>query len=298
MNSQKSIEDCVTSKFPHLFESVREIITKSERDFSRDKVLKRESFLWDHTLQVCAVAQKICLEEGVDPLLPVITSLFHDIGKFDKGTYHSGDIPEEQLSSKKAESILIREGMDKKQIHQITSSLETLYNEHKPLTRTAEIVHDSDFLAKSGHMGVAHFFIKSALRGTTLLNSLIQSSGRELTYASVLSQNMRTRTGKRIAAQKKKKTLSFFKGLIKEVNHLGNIHLKIRKLTWPCPNDPQKHIRVFMVLPHRCPECQGDIRTKNSSQKGIKCTQLITDIKCNKCSWKIQTRFCLPEVCP
>lgn len=298
MNSQISVENLVESQFPHLFGHVRQIIKKSEKDFSQNKEQKTESFLWEHTLLVSAVAQKICLEEKEDPMLPVITSLFHDIGKFNKGRYHTGDTPEEYESSRIAEQVLLKEGMDKKKIHHITSALKALYDEHKPLNRIAEIVHDSDFLAKSGHMGVAQFFIKSALRGMPLTKSLMKSSGRELTYASILPQNMRTRTGKKMAAQKKKDILAFFKGLITEVNKIGAADLKIKKLSWPSPKDPQKHIQIFLVLSQSCPKCYGGLGVSYSSKKGIKCTQLTTNIKCKKCSWKIRTNFCLPEIPP
>lgn len=299
MNQIKlTLSDFLSSQFPHLLRHVKNMIEKAERDFSNKDNQKKESFLWEHTFLVSTIAYEICVSQGKSPLLPVIASLFHDAGKFRKGQYHVNDISEEQVSAQLAEQVLSKQGMRQSQIYEITSSLESLYKEDKPMTWIAEIVHDADFLAKSGNMGVAHFFIKSTLRGRTLIKSLMQSLSRELTYASVLPQNMKTETGKKMAVQKKKDILSFFKGLIKELNTHGAVSLETKNITWPCPKSHPKTIPVSLVVPSVCPQCQEEIKVVSSNQKDIKCTKLVTEIQCKKCSWKIQTRFCLPEICP
>lgn len=292
-----TISDCLNPQFPHLLRNIKKVIEKAESDFSSKENQEKESFLWEHTLLVSNIAYEICVTQGESPLLPLVASLFHDVGKFYRGQYHVRDVPEEQTSSELAEEILSTQGMRKSQIYEIKSSLESLYHEDKPMTWIAEIVHDADFLAKSGHMGVAHFFIKSTLRGQTLTKSLVKSLSREMTYASALPQNMKTQTGKKMALQKKKDILTFFEGLIKELNSHGAVSLKIRNIPWPCPKNNKKTISVSLVVPSVCPQCQEEIRVLPSNQTGIKCTKLVTDLKCAKCSWNNQTSFCLPEIC-
>ena len=293
-----SISDCLKPQFPHLLRNIKKVIEKTEKDFSSKENREDESFLWEHTLLVSTIAYEICVTQGEPPLLPLIASLFHDAGKFHRGEYHANNISEEQYSAELAEQILSKQGMKQSQIYEITSSLESLYDEDKPMTWIAEIVHDADFLAKSGHMGIAYFFIKSTLRGHALIKSLTESLSREMTYASVLPQNMNTETGKKRALQKKKDILTFFKGLIKELNDHGATSLEIKKIPWPCPKNNKKTIPVSLVVPSACPQCREEIRVFSSTQKGIKCTELVTDLKCIKCSWNNQTSFCLPEICP
>ncbi|MBD3414548.1 MAG: hypothetical protein GF421_08980 [Candidatus Aminicenantes bacterium] len=296
--TKQTFSDCLNPQFPHLLRHIRDVIEKAEKDFSKSNASQKESYLWEHTCLVSNLAYEICLLQQDPPLLPVIASLFHDTGKFHKGEYHGHDTPEEHISSQVANQILKKQGMKQSQIDLVTSSLETLYDENKPLTEIAKIVHDADFIAKSGHMGVAQFFIKSTLKGQTLIQSLLQSSSRELTYGSVLPQNMKTKAGRKMALHKKEVVLSFFEGLIRELNHHGAAHLEIKKKSWPCPRHPEKNIPISLVLPSVCPQCQEDMDVSHSTQNGLKCTQLVTNIRCKHCSWENQISFCIPEICP
>lgn len=291
-----SLKNLVLPKYPRLVNRVKKIIDRSEKDLSPNLSETGDSFLWEHTVLVSTLAKRICSMEGEDPFLAVMAALFHDIGKFYGGKYHEEDIPEEHLSSRIARDILSKEEMDEEKVQKVTSSLEALYHGNKPGNRIADIIHDSDFLAKTGFMGSAQFFIKSTLRGQPLIKSLIQSSSKEMTYASVLPRNMRTKAGKKMAYKNRKNTFTFFKGLFQELEERGIIRFVIKEYSLPSPKDPRKSVKVLIALPQNCPECQGGIGVNYSSKKGIKCTKLIANMKCKKCSRKYKTSFCLPEL--
>src|SRR3990172_1828287 len=50
--------------------------------------------LWGHLERVAGFAEKLGIEEGLDPVACRLAGLFHDAGKFAGGSYHDGDIPE------------------------------------------------------------------------------------------------------------------------------------------------------------------------------------------------------------
>jgi HD superfamily phosphodiesterase len=90
----------------------------------------------------------------------------------------------------------------------------------------AALVHDAEYLAKAGTLGAAVFFIKSTLRGRTLLDAVRNSLSKELTYAAALPANMRTRAGRRLAARKARTTQSFFRDLLGELaNRRASTHV-------------------------------------------------------------------------
>lgn len=297
MKQVKNIEDLIQPHFPGLLTRIQKLIEDSEEEFQkRDRTESEGSYLWEHTLHAANIAQRICLTDNRDPLLPVIAALFHDAGKFIGGHYHEKDTPEEQTAARLAGEILSKKGMDSVQVQAVTEALESLYTEKSPENTIADVVHDADFLAKSGYLGVAHFFIKSTLRGHTLLQTLIQSLSKEFTYASVLPENMRTKAGRAIAVQKSKRTLSFYKGLLQELRDHRRVNLEIEEIFWPCPKDPRKKMKLLMVLPEKCPRCGKNLNPKYSSSQGIKCTKLIAEIKCQHCPEKYEISFCLPEI--
>lgn len=290
------LKDLVNPLYPNLINRIRQIIEDSEKSFSENKSVAEDSFLWEHTFYVSAIARMICQSEGLDPLLPVIAALFHDIGKFADAKYHPDDTPEEQIAAQLAGEILGEENMEEAQIREIVSGLEALYEEKKTGNLISDIVHDSDFLAKFGYLGIANFFSKSALRGQNLKSSLTGSLSKELTYASVLPKNMRTSSGKKMALQKRRDTLNFYKALLQELRNQDIAYFKIKETTWSCPRNSQKSIKIFLVLPDSCPDCGEELISCYSSQEEIKCTKLIADIRCKECPQRYRISFCLPEI--
>jgi len=78
----------IETRFPGLVDSIRDTIQESEIEYEGSDN-GAESFLWEHTLHVASIADRLAIAEGIDPLIPVIAALFHDAGKFIEGEYHS-----------------------------------------------------------------------------------------------------------------------------------------------------------------------------------------------------------------
>jgi len=299
MRAIYDLKHLILPVYPNLIERIRQLIEDSERQFSQDRDNEKEnvdSFLWEHTIHVAAIARKIALAEDVNATEAVITALFHDSGKFLGGHYHSDDIPEEERAAHFAEEVLTEEGMDKEKIDTITSSLTALYNEKQSPSRITDVVHDADFLAKFGYLGVANFFVKSALRGQNLYKTLISSLSKELTYAATLKDNMRTATGEKMAEKKSVATLDYYRGLLDELREAGIAFFKIIEEVFPCPKNPNKILTLRMAVPEVCPDCSNELSMSFTSQTQTKCEQLSAKIHCVHCSNHYQISFCLPEI--
>jgi uncharacterized protein len=246
MRAINDLENLISPKYPKLIERIRQLIEDSERAFSKNKDSKGEdadSFLWEHTIHVAAIARKIALAEEVNTTDAVIAALFHDSGKF--------------------------EGMDKEKIDTITAALTALYNDKQLASRITDVVHDADFLAKFGYLGVANFFVKSALRGQALCKILISSLSA---------------------------TLSYYQGLLDELREAGIAFFKIIEAAFPCPKNPNKILTLRMAVPEVCPECSGGLSMNFTSQTQTKCEQLTATIHCEQCPSQYEITFCLPEI--
>jgi HD superfamily phosphodiesterase len=296
MTGYRELLNLIEPSYPRLLERIREGIEKREKAFERKEKGVADSFLWEHSLHVALYARKICLLEKMDPMIPVLAALFHDIGKFDDGLYHKENIPEEEQSSKIASEFLHLEGAHSSDIDLLVSVLKSLYDENKKGNLIADILHDADFLAKSGYLGIANFFTKSALKGQSLMKALSLHLSKELTYASVLLKNMKTLAGKKIAEQKSKDTLSFFRKLIRELSEAGIAEFVILEEEMPCPQKGKKSLKIHLAVPLNCPTCEGKLEKEYSFEQGIKCTELVIGIRCQRCPFNYRMSFCLPEL--
>jgi putative nucleotidyltransferase with HDIG domain len=299
MHAIKDLENLLSFEYPELIEQIKQIIEESERKFSgRDKQKKEalDGFLWEHTVHVAALARRVAKDEGVDVKDAVIAALFHDSGKFVEGRYHDDEKPEEEGAAELAQKILSESGMDPMKIEAITEALAALYSDTASSSRIADVVHDADFLAKFGYLGVANFFTKSALRGQTLNKTLISSLSKELTYAAALETNMQTSAGKKMAAQKRAATQSYYHGLLGELREARIAFFIIKEESFPCPKNPDKLFSLKMAVPEVCPVCGGQLTMDFTSQTKTKCEQLIAEIHCDKCPNQYEISFCLPEI--
>jgi len=245
---------------------------------------------------VGVLALKICRLENRDPLLPVVAGLVHDIGKFEGGQYHKNSTPEETTTAGIAKEILTSFDLNKPEVDLIVSGLLALYDEDKQNNFIADIVHDADFLSKTGYLGVANFFIKSAKRGLNLYASLSRNLSKELTYASVLPKNMRTSGGKKLAEKKSQDLRLFFNGLLQELRESDIAKFEVREEILPCPQGTGEDIKFILVLPESCPTCSEEMNPEYSFVQGIKCTELAVLLSCVNCPTTIPMSFCLPEI--
>jgi HD superfamily phosphodiesterase len=299
MQAIKDLENLVSPEYPRLIEQIKQIIEESERKFSlreegKEKTL--DSFLWEHTVHVAALARKIASEEEVNATDAVIVALFHDSGKFIEGRYHDDETPEEHSAAELAQKILAEEGMDSVKIETVTDALTALYSEIKTANRITDVVHDADFLAKFGYLGVANFFTKSALRGKILYKTLISSLSKELTYAASLEKNMRTYSAKKMAKKKSAATLNCYFGLLDELKEAEIAFFNVKEETFFCPDNPKKAYTLLMAVPEDCPECHSEFTIGYKSQTKTKCKELTANIRCVRCPNNYQISFCLPEI--
>ncbi len=296
MEGYRNLKELIEPVYPGLLDSIQNTIKKAEKDYEKDRKKEQDSFLWEHSVFVAIVALKICRLENKDPLIPVVAALFHDAGKFEGGQYQKNDIPEEKTSARIAAEILASFDLNKSEIDLIVSGLLALYDEDTKNNFIADIIHDADFLSKSGYLGVANFFMKSAKRDLNLYTSLTQNLSKELTYASVLPKNMRTPAGKKLAEKRSRDIRLFFEGLLQELRDSDIARFEKREETLPCPQKTGENLKFILVFPETCPSCAEGMSPEYSFVQGIKCTELAALISCVSCPSEIRISFCLPEI--
>ena len=285
----------IETRFPGLIDKVREVIQESESKYKQDGG-PSESFLWEHTTHAASITYQLARAENLDPLIPVIAALFHDAGKFAGGQYHRDETIEEEESARIAESLLRQFGMKPADIRRVLSGLKALYNEKARRNITAAILHDADFLSKFGALGVAGFFIKSALRGRTLRSAVLGYLSKELTYAASLPLNMRTAAGRKLATKKATDSLRFFRSLLVELREARIANLKIRQLKIPYAKHENRFLKIRLVVSPTCPKCGSVWSMSWVTEEGVKCKKLNIDWTCSQCNNRLETSFCLPEI--
>ncbi|MDR0310559.1 MAG: HD domain-containing protein [Acidobacteriota bacterium] len=294
MNWMRMIED----RFPGLIAKVREDIEISEKKFEtrNGKTGFGESHLWEHTTHVASLAFRLAREENRPPLLPTLAALFHDVGKFAGGNYHEENTIEEEESAETAKRVLSEAGIKPGELAKTLAGIKALYNEKTSKNSIAAIVHDADFLSKFGAMGVAAFFTKATLRGRTIESAMLGYLSKELTYAACLPRNMRTAAGKKLAAQKARDTIGFFRKLLGELRESCGVGLRIRRLRISDPRSRKKQLEILLAASTECRQCGSSWRTAWFIEDGVKCTKLNVEWHCAKCGDSLGTSFCLPEV--
>ncbi|HEX9902269.1 MAG TPA: HD domain-containing protein [Acidobacteriota bacterium] len=283
-------------KFKEATQKARGLIVRAERRFSGRPAGQSDSFLWEHSEHVAALCRRLAKEEGEDSDLAYLTGLFHDAGKFVGGQYHSDEQPEELAASAAASKILDQTGFSRRSINRLTKALKSLYQPKAGPDTLADIVHDADFLSKFGRLGVAQFFIKSALRGRSLERAITEYSSKELTYAALLPRNMRTRAGRRLAGKKAAETLRYFEGLLREIKDMPGAPYRVKLFKVSRPGDSGRAVPVRLVLAASCRRCGGRWVPEFSTETGIKCEKLEAALRCSGCGQSYRISFCLPEI--
>ena len=292
---QQEFYRSLTAFSPGLVERVRRTIEDAEKKFTGRKD-GRDGFLWEHTVLVTGQSFKLAKAEKENPDLVAVTALFHDAGKFGGGRYHAGKKPEEEGSARLARKILEESGLGMADIGRVVRALRSLYNSGSGRNRLADIVHDADFLSKSGYLGVANFFVKSTLRGCNLESAAMDFLSRELTYAAVLPANMRTAAARRLAVRKSADGLRFYRSYLAELNEAHGLELRVRAVDVPRAGTRTRKAKISLVMPASCGACGGKWETALRTDKGLKCEKLEASFRCVACGEKRTVSFCLPEI--
>lgn len=285
----------VESRFPGLIAAARAVIEKSERAFAKPRK-GQGSYLWEHSSHVAALSFRLALSGKSDPMLAAVTGLFHDAGKFAGGAYHHDDRAEEESAAEIAVSLLAAAGMRPAEIRRVKGALRALYASGARKSAEADIVHDADFLAKFGALGVAQFFIKSTLRGRTLRETMLGPLSKELTYAACLPFNMRTAAGRKAAAKKSADSLRYFRALLGELRETQAVDLRIRRVRVVGARGGTATPEILLALPRACPDCGGPLELATRTERGLKCEKLEAEIACQDCGRRTGLSFCLPEL--
>ena len=288
--------EILSNRFPGLVENIRSTIAASERAFEGRLESGSHSYLWEHTVLVVEIAFRIAEEEGLDPLTAAAAALFHDAGKFVEGRYHENNEPEEEAAAGLAETMLPASGASPNLTRRVAKAVRDLYNPRGGRNRLASVVHDADFLAKAGLVGVAGFFIKSTLRGRGLEDAIVHSLSRELTYAACLPSNMRTKAGRQSAEKKSSAALVFYRRLLAELGEIHGRRFRIRKIRIPKPGSRGATLEIRLVHPAVCGVCGRSWRIAWDTESGIKCEKLTAEIRCASCGERLSVSFCLPEI--
>lgn len=293
------VRNLLETRFPGLHARIEEMLVDAEAQYNRRTNQGSSEFLLDHTRRTAAIAHMISGMEGVDPFLPVIVALYHDAGKFHDGGYHQDDIAEEEHAAVLAEQMLAEFGVERSDIAAVLGALRALYDDRLPCVGACRIVQDADRLDKLGALGVGAFFTKAALRGRGLVDSLVQTASRELTYALAAPRSMFTETGKKLAGERSAKTVAFFDGLLNELESWGIAAFEQRTIV--LEEDFRTRDGAFMqrmdvtiVMPRTCPDCDASLGLTHQRGRGVKCEMLTARFACRECGYARETSFCLP----
>jgi len=296
--TMNDVRNMLEARFSGLHARIEKTLLESEMQYNHRHRQAPSEFLLEHSRRTAAIAYRISGMEGIDPFLPSLVALYHDAGKFHGGEYHQDRVPEEEHAAVLAGSMLAEFGVARGDIDAVLVGLRALYDDRLPNAGPCRIVQDADRLDKLGTLGVGAFFTKAAMRGRGLVEALVQTASRELTYAQAAPRSMFTESGKKLAAEQAAKTIAFFDDLLEELERWGiatferrTIVLKENFRTRSGATVPS--MEVSIVMPGACPDCEATLGLTHRRERGVKCENLTARFACG-CGYARETSFCLP----
>lgn len=296
MNDVRNLLD---SRFPGLHARIEKMLVEAEARYNHQSSHAPSEFLLEHARRTAAIAHTISAMEGVDPFLPALVALFHDACKFHEGEYHKDDIPEEEHAAVLAGSMLSEFGVERGDIEAVLAALRALYDDRLPCVGPCRIVQDADRLDKLGALGVGAFFTKATLRGRSLVDALVSTLSRELTYALAAPRSMFTETGKKLAGEKATKTVAYFDDLLHDLESWGIASFERRSIILEedfrtRDGASMQRMEVTIVIPRACPDCEAPLGLTHLRGRGVKCEKLTARFACRGCGYGREISFCLP----
>jgi HD superfamily phosphodiesterase len=293
------VRKLLESRFPGLHARIEQTLVESEARYNRQTKQPPSEFLLEHTQRTAAIAHNIAAMERVDAFLPVLVALYHDAGKFHEGEYHKDGVPEEEHAAVLAGRMLAESGAQRADIEAVRAALRSLYDDRLPSLQPCRIVQDADRLDKLGALGVGAFFTKATLRGRGLVDALVHTLSRELSYALAAPHSMLTETGKRLAGEQTAKTVAFFDDLLRDLERWGIAAFERRPLLVEGDFRARdgasvQKVQVTIVMPRACPDCEAPIALTHRSERGLKCEILKARFACESCDYARDISFCLP----
>lgn len=293
------VRKLLESRFPGLHARIEQTLVDAEARYNRQTKQAPSAFLLEHTQRTAAIAHKLAAREGVDSFLPVLVALYHDAGKFHEGEYHNDDVPEEEHAAILAGAMLAEYGVERADIEAVLEALRALYDDRLACVGPCRIVQDADRLDKLGALGVGAFFTKATLRGRGLVDALVHTLSRELSYALAAPRSMFTETGKMLAREQSAKTIAFFNDLLNDLENCGIAAFERRTLLLEGDFRTRdgayvQKMQVTIVTPRACPDCEASIGLTHRLERGVKCEMLKARFACQACDYAREISFCLP----
>jgi len=266
--------------------SLREHVQREEN--AADQGDRIADSLWDHLLRTARIAEQLGRAEGIDPSTCRLAALFHDAGKFHKGTLHGDSLPEEQHSVEILSKLAQQHGIAEDQVAEMSEAILQLYRGDPDPTPLAKVLFDADNLDKLGSLGVANFFVKRGLRGRGVSPSFMVQFTVELTYARHAIACMQTEAGKEWARRRAPQTRSFFTSLLDQLREDGLADLVINELEFD-------GLMIDAVVPSTC-GCGRALVPEIRQKEGIKCRKIHLVHACSDCDERYEVRFCRPRL--
>lgn len=293
------VRKLLEARSPGLHARIEKMLVEAEARYNHQAGQAPSEFLLEHARRTAAIAHTLSGLEGVDPFLPVLVALYHDAGKFHDGEYHKDDIPEEEHAAVLAGGMLAGFGLERGDIQAVLAALRALYDDRLPCVGPCRIVQDADRLDKLGALGVGAFFTKATLRGRGLVDALVSTLSRELTYALAAPRSMFTETGKKLAAEKSTRTIGFFDDLVRDLDGWGIASFVRRSIILEeefrtRDGVSMKTMEVTIVMPSACPDCEAPLELTHERGRGVKCEKLTARFACPGCGYAREISFCLP----
>jgi uncharacterized protein len=272
---------------PEVVQKIRRTLVNQETTYQRESGSGEVASLWTHSSRVARIAHHIAEAEGLDAEPALLAGLLHDIGKFSDGVYHEDEVAEEEVAVRFTERILSKTAHEK-WIPIVNEAILSLYREDQEVGDIGRVLYDADRLDKLGHMGVAQFFAKNALRRHFLDNDMMVRASIELTYATHAPDTLKTATGRALAKERSSRTRRFYLGLLEEWEKLGLGTFRILE-------EDIEGIACVLVVPETC-ECGGPLELESDIRESVKCRSAAVRHFCSSCGFENEFSFCLPNV--
>jgi uncharacterized protein len=169
---------------------------------------KPTDYLWRHVERVYHLCIKIGEREKADLDVLKAAALLHDIAKFQVDPAQHGVVGAEM-----AEKILKNSGFPENKIEAVKHAIKghaRLYEERKTLE--AKILLDADIMEKFGAVGVARLFLRCALDGDTIKESII----KHRRMFNIIKDYVETGTAKKMFMERYMFTQNFLERFEKE----------------------------------------------------------------------------------
>jgi len=206
------------------------VFNKIKKEVKKILETKNGSHNWEHTERVYNLARHIAKIENADDEIVKYAAILHDIARNEEDK-SNGKICHAEVGAKKAEKILKKCGLQDEKIKKIVHCIRAhrFRGKIKPETKEAKVLFDADKLDSIGAVGIGRAFLFAGEVGAKLYNKGIDihktepytkedTAYREYKVKLIkVKKRMLTETGKKMAEERHRFMVEFFKRLDKEV---------------------------------------------------------------------------------